>query len=621
MSLVVHLLGRPRVESTRSEPYRFRSRKSWALLAYLLLAERPPSRAQLAGLLFAEADDPLGALRWSLAEIRRVVCDGGSIDGDPVVLTLPPPTTVDVDIVMHGQWDAAMAMPGLGAPLLDGAGVRGAAGFESWFLAAQRRVAAASEAILHEAALATMSRGDFTGAVKHAARAAEMSPYDENHHALLIRLYRLAGDDPAAEAQFATCTEMLRRDLDATPGTVVHEAMRETRHGTVPPLSDLASIDAIVEAGAAAVSAGAIDAGVHSLRNAVRLADAAGAPGLRVRSRLVLAEALVHSVRGLDEDGLANLHEADKIALAEGDNTSVAHARSEIGYVDFLRARYDRAEHWLSQALHFADGSPSMVAKAQTYLGSVASDRGEYSRAVELLLDAQRHAQQADDLRRETFVLSMLGRVSLLRGELENASEHLVASIELAERDHWLAILPWPQALLGETLLRAAQIDEGAVMLAQAFARACQLGDPCWEGMSARGLALLADQRGEPSRAFDMLADARRRCRRLADPYVWLDAYILDAQCELGRRHDHPDVTTWTDTLRELASRTGMKELTVRSLLHGAALGREQDAEAATLLAADLDNPMVTVGRTQSPCPCRARWQAGDDDGDGQLEK
>lgn len=90
----------------------------------------------------------------------------------------------------------------------------------------------------------------------------------------------------------------------------------------------------------------------------------------------------------------------------------------------------------------------------------------------------------------------MLGRVSLLRGELVKASEHLVASIELAERDHWLAILPWPQALLGETRLRAAQTDEGAAMLEQAFARACQLGDPCWEGMSARGLALVADIHG-----------------------------------------------------------------------------------------------------------------------------
>jgi tetratricopeptide (TPR) repeat protein len=310
---------------------------------------------------------------------------------------------------------------------------------------------------------------------------------------------------------------------------------------------------------------------------------------------LVLAEALVHSVRGFDEDGVANLHEADAIALAEGDTKSVAHARSEIGYVDFLRARYDRAERWLDQALRFADGSPSMIAKAQTYLGSVASDRGDYPRAVKLLTDAQHHAHEAGDLRRKTFVLSMLGRVSLLRGELANAGDHLVASIELAERDHWLAILPWPQALLGETRLRAGEPDEGAAMLEQAFARACQLGDPCWEGMSARGLAIAADIYGEPSRAFDVLADARRRCRRFADPYVWLDAYILDAQCELGRRHDHPDVAMWIDTLRDLASRTGMKEMTVRSLLHSAALGCEADAEAATLLAADVDNPMLST--------------------------
>ncbi len=151
-------------------------------------------------------------------------------------------------------------------------------------------------------------------------------------------------------------------------------------------------------------------------------------------------------------------------------------------------------------------------------------------------------------------------------------------------------------------------------MLEQAFARACQLGDPCWEGMSARGLALVADIHGDPSRAFDILADARRRCRRWADPCVWLDAYILDAQCDLGRRHAHPDVTTWTDTLRDLASLTGMKEMTVRSLLHGAALGREQDAEAATLLAADLDSPNGDRRPDSIPVPCsmagrRRRWR------------
>jgi hypothetical protein len=34
-----------------------------------------------------------------------------------------------------------------------------------------------------------------------------------------------------------------------------------------------------------------------------------------------------------------------------------------------------------------------------------------------------------------------------------------------------------------------------------------------------------------------------------------------------------------------------MRELAVRSLLHGAAMGRDGDAVAATMLAAEIDNP------------------------------
>jgi hypothetical protein len=87
----------------------------------------------------------------------------------------------------------------------------------------------------------------------------------------------------------------------------------------------------------------------------------------------------------------------------------------------------------------------------------------------------------------------------------------------------------------------------------------------------------------------------RARANRLADPYVWIDVYILDAQCNLGRRHGHPGIELWVDTMRQLASRTGMRELTVRSMIHGAALGNEGDAAAAVLLAADIENPVLDL--------------------------
>ena len=584
MSLSIHLLGQPRILSTPGDGYVFRSRKSWALLAYLILNERPPARSELAGLLFGDAQDPVRALRWSLTEVRRGLGDGGSVDGDPVVLRLAPDATVDVNVVSTGSAADAVRLPALGCELLTGVAVKGAAAFDTWLLAKQRKLAAASEAILHEAALTAMSRGDLDNALSYAVRAAALSPLDENHHALLIRIYRRAGDDRAAARQLDACTEAFASELGIRPGPAVLSAM-QTPRDEIADAVDEATIAALVESGSAAVAAGATDAGVQSLRAAARYARAGVDVQLQVRSRLVLAEALIHSLRGLDEEGLAALYEADEIGRAAGLQDVVAQVRAELGYVDFLRGRCERAEHWLTDALELANGSSATVAKATTYLGAVESDRGNYPRAQALLESAVDLAHTAGDHRLQAFALSMLGRLGLLRGDVEAADAHLDAAIAMAEHEHWLAFLPWPQSLKGEIRLAHADVPGAEAILRQAFARACQLGDPCWEGMSARGLALVAEARGAVGQAFDLLAEARTRCNRLADPYVWLDGYILDAQCELGRRHAHPDARRWVEALRQLASRAGMQEFTVRSLLHGAALGIEGDAAAAALLA------------------------------------
>jgi DNA-binding SARP family transcriptional activator len=587
--LVVHLLGRPRLEVDGADGYRYRSRKSWAVLAFLLMSERPPTRSRLASLLFAEADDPLRALRWSLAEIRRGLGPGALLDGDPVRLTLPAGTTVDVEVLVHGHWREAVDLPGLGADLLDGFAIQNAEPFESWLLAQRRRLCAAAESILHEAALGHLARGELGPARDLALRATLMSPLDENHQALLIRLYRLSGDDAAAERQFVAWSATAQRELGTAPGAAVRLALRERRRSE--QTVDVTSIHAIIEAGAAAVSAGAVGAGVGSFETAVRLADQADTPSLRVETRLVLAEALIHSLGGLDEEGVAALIEAERIAVAHGDPEAAARARAELGYVDFLRARYDRAERWFGLVLQQGSQSPSTRAKAMTYLGSVASDRADYPRATSLLEEATRLSRSALEPRREAFGLSMLGRISLLRGSLDEAAEQLGAAVDLGKRDHWLAFLPWPQAMLGQVLLSQGDVAGASDSLEQSFARACQIGDPCWEGISARGLALVAEATGDVDRAFDAVLDARSRTTRLADPYVWLDVHILDALCELGRRHGHPATPDWVAEMRVRASRTGMRELTVRAMLHGAALGDRGDGALAVMLAADIDNP------------------------------
>lgn len=591
--LVVQLLGRPRTDVDGAPGYRLRSRKSWALLAFLLLGERPPTRTQLASLLFAEADDPLGALRWCLAEIRRALGHGVVLDGDPVTISLPVGTTVDVDVLVRGHWSAAVELPGLGQDLLDGLVIQHADAFESWLLSERRRLTAATESILHEAALGHLARGDLDRARDLAVRAAVLSPLDENHQALLIRLYRLAGDDEAARRQFDAWAAVAEQELGAPPGAPVLLAMRE---GPRPAGgAGAVSIQAVTEAGVAAVSAGALAAGVSSFENAVGLADRSGVDSARISTRLVLAEALIHTLGGLDEAGLTILTEAERIAVANGDREATTRVQAEVGYVDFLRARYDRAERSLSQVLAEEATSPSVRAKALTYLGCVASDRAEYPRAVALLQGAVHASREVDEPRREAFALSMLGRVSLLRGDLAGATEILASASDLAERDHWLSFLPWPQALLGQTWLSLGDLDAAERALHQSFARACQIGDPCWEGISARGLALLGEAQGEVDQAFEVLLDARARTNRLADPYVWLDVHILDALCEIGRRHGHPLTASWADAMLDRSSRTGMRELTVRAMLHQAALRVRGDAELAALLADDIDSPVLSA--------------------------
>ena len=114
----IRLLGPPAIERDGVPAPPPRGRKAWALLAYLLLAERPPGRRHLAELLFDEADDPLGALRWTLAELRRKLGAPELFGGDPVATTLGNGITADVHALTGELADPAGLLD------LDGAAAR-----------------------------------------------------------------------------------------------------------------------------------------------------------------------------------------------------------------------------------------------------------------------------------------------------------------------------------------------------------------------------------------------------------------------------------------------------------------------------------------------------------------
>src|ERR1700730_2636189 len=102
MGAVIQLIGRPAIHRDDGRDLRLRGKKTWAVLALVALSDRPVARQQLVRMLFSEAGDPLGALRWALSEGRRGVGDGACVGGDPVALQLPADTVVDARRVLAG---------------------------------------------------------------------------------------------------------------------------------------------------------------------------------------------------------------------------------------------------------------------------------------------------------------------------------------------------------------------------------------------------------------------------------------------------------------------------------------------------------------------------------------
>lgn len=593
MATELHLLGLPRVTQRDGERVAVRGHKAWGLLAYLALRPAPASRSQLAGLLFGDADDPLAALRWNLSELRRALGEG-ALRGDPLVLPRETLAVVDLDVLARGGWEAGLSLPGLGSELLEGQHFDGCAAFQVWLEGQRRHAQALTSALLREAALARLAAGAAGEAVELARRLVTLDPLDENAHVLLVRCLGVAGDGIGAARQAAACRKLLQAELGVAPGPALNEALgTATAMPTRAALPGRGAVLALLEAGEAALRAGALDAGLQCLRRAVADAETLNDPLLRKRARVCLGGALVHSARGRDDEGAAALHESLCIVCEPAAAVDAAACR-ELGYVEFLAGRYERALAWLVRAEPLAAAVPAELARIATVRGAVLSDQACYGPALVQLHRAADLARQAGESQQSLYADSMIGRVLLLTGELEAAAPLLERTVREA-RQSWTAFVPWPESLAAELDLLRGNVDRAAEQFERAFALGCQLGDPCWEGLAGRGLARVASARGQTARARELLLDALRRCTRVSDAYLWGRVYTLDALCALEVAQGSAEARACVDDMLELAQRCGMQELVVRAQLHNAALGRTAALAVAVELANDIGNPVLSA--------------------------
>jgi len=594
VALTIRLLGPPAIERDSGPAPPPRGRKAWALLAYLLLADRPPGRRHLAELLFSDADDPLGALRWTLAELRRVLGAPGLLGGDPVATALGPGLEVDLQAVTVEPADPAPLLE-LGGELLEGISIAASPAFESWLVVERHRLAAAVEARLRQAALSLLASGRAEAAVAYAARVVARNPLEEGNHELLVRSLAAAGDRAAALRQVAVCEDTLRRELGIEPSAALRDAVATPAGSPVRlPVSGRAAVASQLEAGRAAIAAGAVQAGIDCLRRACADAAACADRALHGQALAALGGALVHAVRGRDEEGAAVLHEAIRLATGAGDRPTAVTAHRELGFVEVMAGRRQTAEAWLAKASALAETDDQLAAIGGVR-GMNATDMGDYPTALEHLQGSVERARRAANHRQQAWSLANLARAHLLRDERSQAAAPIAGALEVVREQRWMAFLPWPQALKGELDLRAGHLDAAGDELEHAWTLACQLGDPCWEGMAARGLGLLHATRGDHATGTAWLAEAHTRCNRVTDRYQWVSAYVLDASIAAAlARHDHAGAQRLVDTLASLAARGDMRELVVRAHLHRARLGDPTALASARLLAAGIDNPALT---------------------------
>jgi hypothetical protein len=171
--LQIKLIGRPQIIDDAGRAVAVPGQQPWAVLARLLLADGPIGRRQIASEIFCETDDPLGALRWCLAALRRAL-GAETLQGDPIQLNLPDGIAVDIRSVE--MVDCGLVEP---AGFLEGIEPAAGAAFSTWLLVAREQIASQLHQHFRRSAIEALARGNSTTAMKFAECTIRIQPLDE----------------------------------------------------------------------------------------------------------------------------------------------------------------------------------------------------------------------------------------------------------------------------------------------------------------------------------------------------------------------------------------------------------------------------------------------------------
>lgn len=591
MHTLIRLFGRPYVERDGLSAPAPRGQKTWVLLALLVLAHRPISRAWVAEMLFGAADDPRGALRWAMAELRRKLGDAATLDGDPLVVRFAPGTRVDV-IDAVPQDVLGLLVDGRLPTLLEGVELADLPEAAHWLT---RTREACRRSLVTELAVAvetSLVAGTVDDAVTAARALVEDNPLEESRHLLLVRALVASGDRSGALAAVRRCDAVLTREL----GVTVSPALKAAASAPVRAPVDLIDRDRILsrtllEVARSAMASGAVQVGL------AHLADAEAAAH-RSRDDLVLAEvlfargsAIVHAVASSDPQGLHDLRRSAALAVAAGWPSAAAPALRELA---FSRASARRPlSDLLARAEALAVDDMAELAAIRGIRGFAAVDDGRYATALTEFTESMRLAERAGAGRQLAWSWTLRARTHLQRGDLAAASDDLSGSASLVHELRWTAFLPFVQSQQARLALHENRLDDAANLIASGWTTATLTGDRCWLSLLGQVAGLVAARRGRAQDAMTVLSDAYTGQASAVDRCRWIDAVVLDSLVSVAAQADIPRAIRAAGRLAEVAERDRMPEYAVRAAVWQVRLGNQEARARARVALDNVDNPSL----------------------------
>jgi len=532
----VRLLGRPGLEHD-GESRRLEGHKPWALLTYLLLEPRAPTRRELADLLWSETDDPLGALRWSLSQVRKAInppAEIGERDGrikiDAEVLV------VDAGELVRGEWNETSIDDLVRGELLEGMSFGEAPSFDTWLQVQRARTATAAADALRWAAT-LLSHREPDRALALAERALRSEPFDDVLHELIVEIHTARGDRERARTYVAGLARRYRDELAIEPPASISRPLDRPARTAAEPLLRLdvqarALLDIAKVRFWAGDSASARDIALRAARQAGESGDRA----LEARALILGSTTYTGGGLGTAREWTSHLQRALRLANELGDRATVAQIETERGRISAIEGRYEAAEASFRRARRLAEdiGDTREAGWARAMLAVCHADRCEYAPAEEDLRAALPALGWAP------HAIGVLARVLVRAGNGEEDQAFADAAVARAEREGLLPTLPWALVQAGDARLAQGDLDGATERFTRALTIAQETNNPSWQALALRGLGLIARSKKDDERTLTLLREALAR-EEQGQGNRWIVAAILAdlVEAEDGRDKEH----------------------------------------------------------------------------------